>query len=174
MPAAVAVPAIGAAASGLFQGAGNIMAANAQKDAAENESNLKYGEQKREFDARQNAYTTAIGTGRTQMDAAGNALNAEASTPNPELATMSADVANRNAAQLQQGAQQMGANLATQGVRGGQATTLLNRGSGQQALEMQQYLDQLKYQDSASKNATLMAYNSAIGQQGQRATNQTL
>lgn len=172
---------VGEAIGGIAEGTGDVMAANADKEASENATNLQYktaaeqlAEQQRQFNAREGAYTTAIGTGHAQMDAAGNALNAEANTVNPELTTMSADVANRNATQLQQGAAQMGANLATSGVRGAQAATLLNRGSGQQAVDMQQYLDQLKYQDSSSKQAQLMAYNAAIGQGGQRAATQPL
>ena len=156
---------VGEAIGGIAEGAGDVAAANAQANASEQQTQL----QRDQFAAHNAAYDYSVGQGAGQYFNASNAINAEANTANPELTSMSADVANRNAQQLQQGAQQMGANLSTQGVRGGQAATLLNRGSGQQATEMQQYLDQLKYQDSASKQQQLMAYNAAIGQGGQKA-----
>ena len=179
---------MGEAIGGIVQGAGSVMAAQAQGNALENQAKLglqgteeTLKEQGREFDtsttnsqalnaARQKAYQEAIATGGSQMTSGENALTTEANTANPELGQMETDIASGNAKQLQQGSSQMGANLATQGVRGGQAATLLNRGTGEQSIAAQQAINQMKYQDSAQKQAALMAYQAAKAGRGQSAT----
>ena len=174
---------MGEAIGGIAQGVGAVNAANANAKGAENAANIglqgiqtQVTEQGREAnmanqlaEAQKQAYQTAAGTGAGQLSSATGAITGEANAVNPELGEMSSDIANRNAQELQQGAGQMSANLATQGVRGGQAATLLNRGTGQQAITAQQNIDQMKYQDATQKQAALMAYQAAIGQGGQRA-----
>ena len=174
---------MGDAIGGIAQGAGAVAAANANANASQNVANIglqgintQVSEKAREANlaqqnalAQQQAYQKAVGTGTGELNNATNAITSEANTANPMLAQESTDIADQNAQELQQGAGQMSANLATQGVRGGQAATLLNRGTGQQAITAQQNIDQLQYQDSATKQAQLMAYQAAIGQGGQRA-----
>ena len=173
---------------GVAQGAATVAAANAQANALENQAQLglqgtkeQIKESGREFDttntfqqateaARQKAYAEAIAKGSSEMGEGENALTTEANTANPELEQQEKDIASGNAKQLQQGASQMGANLATQGVRGGQAATLLNRGTGEQSIEAQKNINQLKYQDAATRAAELRAYQAAKAARGQTAT----
>jgi hypothetical protein len=179
---------MGAAIGGIAQGTGSVMAADAQGRALENQaktqlegSKLQIQEQGREFDtasaftkaqqaAREKAYQEAIATGQTQMGEGEQAFMSEADTANPELTTMEKDIASGTAQQLQQGAGQMGANLATQGVRGGAAATLMNRGTGATAIEAQKNINALKYTDSATREAEKRAYMAAKAGRGQSAT----
>ena len=168
---------MGEAIGGIAQGAGSVMAAQAQGNALENQAKLglqgteeQIAEQKNEFGSQMTAYQAAQAQGQDQMGTANTAFENSVNTANPELATMSKDIATNNAQELQQGASQMGANLATQGVRGGQAATLLNRGTGQQAITAQQNINQMKFQDAATRQAQQAAYQVAIAQTGQAAS----
>jgi hypothetical protein len=179
---------MGSAIGGIAQGAGSVMAAQAQAGAMENQATLglqgtreQIAEQGREFntttdyqkqlsDARAKAYQASLSTGGQQMSEGENALTTEANTANPELTQQTADIASGNAQQLQQGAAQMEANLAQQGVRGGQAAGLLNRASGEQAITAQKDVNTMKYTDAAQRAAELRAYQAAKAQKGQAAT----
>ncbi len=154
--------------SGIAQGAGNVMAAQAQAGALKEQAaqQLKgqeeqLAEQKAEFgttnEQRQKAYAEAIARGQQGEQQ----LIGESNTPNAMLNQESQDIASRNAQELQQGAGQMSANLAAQGVRGGQAATLMNRGTGQQAISAQQNINQMKFQDEATRKNQLRAYMAA-------------
>ena len=163
---------MGEAIGGIAQGAGAIAGAQAQAGALKEQAaqqllgtQLNLAEQGREFDvtngqtqatqaARQKAYAEAIARGQQGE----SQLISESNTPSAQLEQQSADIASGNAKELQQGASQMGANLATQGVRGGQSATLLNRGTGTQAIEAQKNVNTMKYQDEATKKAQLRAY----------------
>jgi len=184
MPAAVAIPA----ALGVAGIAGNMMGADAGAKAAEDTANKnvamsreQIAENKRQFDLglteqqkqseiRKKAYEQAVATGSAQMAQGEQGFMGSINEANPELDTMSNDIANGNARALSQGAGQMSANLATQGVRGGQAATLLNRGTGSQAISAQENINQLKYQDAATRAAQLRAYQAAKSQAGQSAS----
>ena len=83
------------------------------------------------------------------------------------LTQESKDIADKNAQELQQGSGQMGANLAAQGVRGGAAATLMNRGTGQEAITAQQNINQMKYEDEATRQSDLRAYQAAKAGRGQ-------
>lgn len=139
-------------------------------------------EQGREFDitsqfqketqaAREAAYKAALAQGRTDLDSFGGQAMTEFDAANPELETMESDIASGNAKALQQGAGQMEANLAAAGVRGGQAATLLNRGTGEQAIESQKNMNELKYSDAATRAAEKRAYLAALARSGQAAGN---
>lgn len=179
---------MGEAIGGIAQGAGAVAAANATGNAMENQAKLQLegsklgiAEQGREFDttntftqateaARQKAYAEAIAKGGAQMGEGETSFMNEANTANPEIAQQEADIKSGNAQELQQGSAKMAANLATQGVRGGQAATLLNRGVGMQAIEAQKNINQLKYTDAATRAAELRAYQASKAARGQTAT----
>ena len=116
------------------------------------------------------AYEAALSRGQGEMTEGENAFTTEANTPNAQLGTMEADIKNKTAQQIQQGAGQMSANLAAQGVRGGQSATLLNRGTGEMATTAQQNIDQMKYEDEATRQADLRAYQANKAKTGQAAT----
>lgn len=176
---------------GIAQGAGTVVAANSQADAARSVAGTnaavtreQLAEQKRQFDitnkqekaieeARRQAFLNSKESGRLQMGEGESAFNNISSAPSEALETMSSDIASGNAEELQQGARQMGANLALQGVRGGQAATLLNRGSGQQAVDAQRRINELKYQDESTRKAAQMAFQAAKAQRGQASALQT-
>ena len=172
---------VGAGIGGVAQGAGTVLGAQATAAGMENQAKIglqgiqeQLAEQARQFNTtnteKMNAYQAALQSGGTQMKAGENDLTAEAGSQNPEIGQMEGDIATNNAKMLQQGAGQMGANLAMQGVRGGQAATLLNRGTGEQAINAQQDINKMKFQDAATKQNLLMAYNAAKAGAGQRAT----
>ncbi len=157
--------------SGMMQGAGSYFGAEAQANAAKNTANLarstaveQLGEQGREFDvtsrfqtetsqARQAAYAAAKKQGMTDQQAAEATLN----MPNKALDTMTSDIKGQTAEELNLGRNQMAANLATQGVRGGQAALLLNRGAGEMATTAQRDVNKLKFADEADRRAYQMA-----------------
>lgn len=156
------------AASGagdLLGGVGSIMSAQSQADTAkskmEREEQMQrdqMAQSKEMFNATGNAQASAY------QDALGNLKSGEAGIQaaqgeNPFLADVTSDIATRNAKELQQGTAQMGTNLAEQGVRGGQGATLLNRGSGEMATNAMNNVTNLKFQDAATKQAQLNAYN---------------
>lgn len=184
----VTLGAVATASGGLMGGAGSIMGANASAKAAEEQAKLglqgmreQIAEQGREFDitsgfekeneaARIAAYQNSLKAGGADLAKYGGEADTAFNTENPELSTMESDIASGNAKQLQQGASQMAANLATQGVRGGQAATLLNRGTGEQAIAAQKDVNQMKYSDAATRAAELRAYKAALAQRGQAAS----
>jgi hypothetical protein len=116
------------------------------------------------------AYESALKTGSSQMGEGEGSLLSAIGTENPELATMEKDIASKTAKQLQQGQSQMGANLAAQGVRGGAAATLMNRGTGEMATAAQESINAMKYGDSATRAADLRAYMAQKARLGQGAT----
>ena len=116
------------------------------------------------------AYEAALSRGQGQMGAGEQSLISEANTPSAMLGQETQDIRAKTAQQLQQGQSQMGANLAAQGVRGGQAATLMNRGAGEMATTAQQGINQMKYEDEASRQADLRAYMAQKARAGQTAT----
>ena len=59
---------------------------------------------------------------------------------------------------MQDTAKQVGANLATSGVRGGQAATLQNRAVGEVGLNAEENIDQLLAQQAAATQAQQAGY----------------
>jgi len=173
---------------GVAKGAGTVMAANAQAKAMENVANTgltgtreQIAEQGREFNttsefekanqaARQKAYQEAIATGGSQMESGEGSLLSSLNTANPEIAQQEADLRSGNAKALQDTTGQMHANLAAQGVRGGQAATLEGRAVGDMGVEAQKNINTLKYQDADTRASQLRAYMAAKAQRGQAAT----
>ena len=157
--------------------AGSLASSAAQGRAAENAANVaRQSEQERlafekeTTQARENAYNSMRGAGAENQAAGESALTTEAATPNAALEQESQDIATKNARELQEGAGQMGANLAAQGVRGGQAATLINRGTGAMAENAQMDINKLKAEDEAKRQADLRAYQALKAGRGQGAS----
>jgi hypothetical protein len=154
-----------------------------------------YGEQSAAYkQALQNAESKAQEAGTTLNDTyttTGNelaggyqsAIEQAGQTPQ-EIQTLKSDIESGNAKTLAQGRNQMAANLATSGVRGGQAATLMNRGSGEQAEAATQNVNKLMA-DTANQSkayqqqllASKLAAQQSLGQQkisGQEANKQAL
>ena len=168
---AVAAPAIGSIGTGIAQGI-----------SGENEAKINQQVPQENYElnrdttaARESAYGAAKATGSANQAAGEGALGSFTGgtglygTENPMLGQESKDIAAKNAQELQQGAGQMSANLAGSGVRGGQAATLLNRGTGGMAINAQEDVNQMKYQDAAQRQAAAMAYQAAKAGAGQSA-----
>lgn len=156
--------------------AGNMMGANAQANAAKEglkeqryqfDKTFKFEKENSEY--RKAAYRKALEQGRTDLGTFGTAALSEMDKENPELDQMEEDISAGTADQLQQGTAQMGANLAMQGVRGGQAATLMNRGTGAQAIQAQRDVNEMKYGDAAQRAAEKRAYLAALAKAGQSA-----
>jgi len=182
--ASIAGPAIG----GLMGGAGNVMGAQASAKAEEEKAKLglqgtreQLDEQRNEFKttsefekanqaARQKAYDEAITRGSGQMGSGESELMSSLGTANPEIAQQEADLRYGNAKAIQDTTGQIHANLAAQGVRGGQAATLEGRAVGDMGINAQKDINQLKYQDADTRAAQMRAYLAAKAQRGQAAT----
>jgi len=136
------------------------------------EANAKQAEQQRKmemdmFNARRGAYNDLINRGRGDMQAGETAFLNEANTQLPELQTMQNDMLSGNAAALNQGSAAMRANLATQGVRGGQAATLMNRGAADMAVNAQRGMNEMAFNEAAQRASERRAYQSQKAHMGQ-------
>lgn len=178
----------GTAISGIAGGASNVFAANAQAGAKKYEAEkqfeanqLNLAEQKRQFDitnpqqradeeARKKAFMDAITRGGGQMQAGESALLSSLANPNSQLAQQEADIRSRESEELNNAAGQINANLAAQGVRGGQAATIAARSLGSMGNQALRDVNQLKYTDEAERQQALRAYMAAKAQRGQAAT----
>ncbi len=120
--------------------------------------------------ARQKAYEEAISRGAGQMGEGEAGFMADVNTANPELAQQQADILSGNAKGLQQASGQMSANLASQGIRGGQAGTLLGRATGEMGTAAQKDINAMRYTDAATRAAEKRAYEAAKAGRGQVAT----
>lgn len=85
-------------------------------------------------------------------------FNQEANTVLPELAQQKTDIREANTEQQQEANKQMQAQLAQQGVRGGQASTLLGRQTGQLARESLRDENQLAYQEAQNRQNARLNY----------------
>lgn len=148
----------------------NAAATKYQADLAYKSSKEQIAEQRRQQLLRKQAYDEAISRGGGQMGEGENALMASLAEANPELATQEADLLQGNAKALQDTSGQMHANLAAQGVRGGQAATLEGRAVGAMGEGVQKDINQMKFQDAETRAGLLRAYQAAKAQRGQAAT----
>jgi hypothetical protein len=82
----------------------------------------------------------------------------EANTALPELVQAKQDIQEAATEQQQAANQAMQAQLAQQGVRGGQAATLLNRGTGQLGREALRDINTLGYQEAAGRQGARLDY----------------
>jgi hypothetical protein len=113
------------------------------------------GEQHGEYTNTQNTANTELANAATGMaDSSGIASGAL----NNEMGAIESGTTRT----MQDTAKQVGANLATSGVRGGQAATLQNRAVGTVGLNAQENLDELLAQQAAATQAQQAGYNTAL------------
>ena len=183
-----------AVAAALIQGGGqllgNIMGNKSQADIAREQSELEQerldqeerlklkelgltetqiNEQIRQNKARESAYGGFLGRGEEIGAEGEQAFGAEASTALPELGAVKEDVLSGQTEAMQKASGQIQANLAQQGVRGGQAATHLRRGIGEIATGAQRDITGLEYEDAAKRAAERRAYQASKGAAGTQA-----
>ena len=149
------LPIAGSVLGGLGSFFGGQSAGQAQQQA--NEFALKM--RKQAYDQMLNRAQGMAGTGQQAFY---NLTNQQL----PELGQMRQDILNQSADVLNQGSRQMQANLAQQGIRGGQAATLLNRGTGEQARQSQFDLNKMIYDEAQQRKLQQQAYEMAKAQAG--------
>jgi len=192
MPAAVAVPLAGAAIGAGATLLGADAAARSAEDTAKRaEASAKYGAdraaetsrygidvgaktsaagltaQQENIAARKAAYEAAKTLGVERFQTGETAFLSEAGKSSEVLGEVESDIEAGTAEALSKGSAQMAADLASAGVRGGQAATLLGRASGRTALDAQREITRLKLEEEAQKKADLTAYFSAKAAKGQ-------
>ena len=87
----------------------------------------------------------------------------EANTALPELQQARTDIANQGTEAQQQLSGQLQANMARQGVRGGQASTIQGRAMGQQGTDMQRQINQMAVNEATNRQAQRLDYTSQKG-----------
>ena len=152
---------------------GNVFGMNQQADVERE----KLEEQRRieQFNedqqkARQQAYNATLGRGATQMEQGEAELGNLTSKPLSELEQAKKDVLAGSARGIQQASGQMQANLASQGVRGGQSATLLNRGTGEMGIETQENLNKMSVDEAEQRRNAMLDYMKNKGLNAQNAT----
>ena len=113
-------------------------------------------EQEKEYGNTQDVANQGLATAAAGIDATTGAAPAE-------LTTLQGDIENKNTRAMADTSKQVGANLATAGVRGGQATILQNRAVGEQGLGAQEDIDQLLAQNAATREAQKAGYYTQLG-----------
>ena len=112
-------------------------------------------EQEKEYGDTQNTANTELANAATGM---ANSSGIASGALNTEMGAVESG-ATRS---MQDTAKQVGANLATSGVRGGQAATLQNRAVGNVGLNAEENIDQLLAQQAAATQAQQANYNTAL------------
>jgi len=169
----------GAAAGGLFNFIGSRYSADAQTKIAEYQNateNRKLEieqdlaqqgidinkavqeEQERVNKARETAYGEVMGKAGTAATEGEAGLTAATGQPLPELEQARQDLLQGQSESMSKGVSQLGANLAMQGVRGGQAATLLNRGTGDITRGVTKDINQMALEDAEKRRAANIAY----------------
>ena len=134
--------AVGAGSSLL----GGIMGSNAEEEA---------------YKRRKQAYDNMIKRATGLQTEGERVFNNIVNNPNPYLNQVAYDLKNNTNDVLNAGRNQVNAGLAQQGIRGGQAGTLLARSVGNMTNQANQDLNNMMYQDIANNRNLKAAYNQA-------------
>ena len=113
-------------------------------------------EKAQEFGSTQDIASKQLATSAADIN------SATASAPS-ELLQEQSDIANKGTRSMQDISKQVGANLATSGVRGGQAAILQNRAVGEAGVSEQENIDQLLAEDAEQRRAAKTGYDTAVG-----------
>lgn len=95
---------------------------------------------------------------QTQFDSAEPQYFNEAYSQLPELGQLVEDIANQSAEAQRQNQRQINASLAQQGVRGGQASILANRATGELNRNLQRDINQTVYNEAANRQNSRLNY----------------
>ena len=134
--------AVGAGSSLL----GGIMGSNAEEEA---------------YKRRKQAYDNMIKRATGLQTEGERVFNNIVNNPNPYLNQVAYDLKTNTNDVLNAGRNQVNAGLAQQGIRGGQAGTLLARSVGNMTNQANQDLNNMMYQDIANNRNLKAAYNQA-------------
>ena len=134
--------AVGAGSSLL----GGIMGSNAEEEA---------------YKRRKQAYDNMIKRATGLQTEGERVFNNIVNNPNPYLNQVAYDLKNNQNDVLNAGRNQVNAGLAQQGIRGGQAGTLLARSVGNMTNQANQDLNNMMYNDIANNRNLQAAYNQA-------------
>ena len=137
---------IGGAAGGTSALLGGIMGSNAEEEA---------------YKRRKQAYDNMIKRATGLQTEGERVFNNIVNNPNPYLNQVAYDLQNNTNDVLNAGRNQINAGLAQQGIRGGQAGTLLARSVGNMTNQANQDLNNMMYQDIANNRNLKAAYNQA-------------
>lgn len=97
---------------------------------------------------------------QNQFNLAEPQYQAEANTQLPELTQLVTDIANQSAEAQRQNQRQINASLAQQGVRGGQASILANRATGELNRDLQRDINRAVYNEAANRQNSRLNYYS--------------
>ena len=125
-------------------------------DTEANTAAEQLAEKAQEFGSTQDIASKQLATSAADIN------SATASAPS-ELLQEQSDIANKGTRSMQDISKQVGANLATSGVRGGQAAILQNRAVGEAGVSEQENIDQLLAEDAAQRRAAKTGYDTAVG-----------
>ena len=110
-----------------------------------------------ELEARAEKYDRKL---QNQFNEAEPQYQQEAYTQLPELTQLVQDIADQSAEAQRQNRRQVFANLAAQGVRGGQAGILANRATGELNRDLQRDINQQVYNEAANRQNSRLNYYS--------------
>lgn len=156
---AVAAAAVQAAPL-IIQGLGGLTSgsrgsSNAQ--AYQSYLNGIIGDMQKQLEARAEKYDQKL---QNQFNEAEPQYQQEANTQLPELQQLMKDIAEQTTETQRGNLRQINANLAQQGVRGGQAAILANRALGQTTREAQRDINNLAYNEAANRQNSRLNYYS--------------
>lgn len=127
---------------------------NAQYDAY---AKAMAGDMANQLEARAEKYDQKL---QNQFNEAEPQYLQEANTQLPELQQLITDIANQSAEAQRQNQRQINASLAQQGVRGGQASILANRATGELNRNLQRDINQTAYNEAANRQNSRLTYYS--------------
>ena len=154
---------MGGLGSALFSGSnflGNMRSDKGDAEVAQayqNYLNGITGKMQNELEQRAEKYDQKL---QNQFNEAEPQYIDEANTQLPELQQLIQDIAEQSAEAQRQNRRQVNANLAMQGVRGGQAGILANRATGELNRNLQRDINQAAYNEAANRQQSRLGYYS--------------
>jgi hypothetical protein len=137
--------------SALISAGGSLASSQSGASASAGSAKADRERKEEEFRRRKQAYDQMIQRSQGLASSGEQSFLQETANPLAELGEAKQGALTGNAAALQQGAGQMQANLVQSGVRGGQAATLLNRGTGQQSVDANQMINQMAMDEATQR-----------------------
>lgn len=139
-----------------------------EKELAEGgrQFDLSYGFRTQRQDALQKAYYDMKAKGGEVSGAGEGAFMSSVNTPSAQLEQQEQDILTGQAKSMNQASGRIQADLAQQGVRGGQAATQLRRGIGEMGIQGQKDINKLRYEDEQRRQSQLRAYQASKAQAG--------
>jgi hypothetical protein len=146
------------AAPAVIKGVQSFTGGNQQSKVAQayqNYLNGVIGDMANQLEARAEKYDQKL---QNQFNEAEPQYLEEANTQLPELQQLVTDIANQSAEAQRQNQRQINASLAQQGVRGGQASILANRATGELNRDLQRDINQTVYNEAANRQNSRLNY----------------